>query len=71
MTKEPLTFEKKIWIASVALGKNLNYETLKYSDYMYGNESQTEDVWKYVQEGKDKGLIWFYETYRQYKLYQI
>lgn len=67
----PLSFEEKIWIASVALGKNLSFETLKYSDYMYGKESQTEDVWKYVKEGKDNGIIWFYETYRQYKLYPI
>lgn len=37
--------EEMIWIASVAIGKNLDYETLGYSHYM-------DEVWAYVEEAK-------------------
>ena len=58
-----------IWIASVALGKNLDYETLQYSDYMYGNESHTDEVWEYVISARENGMAWFREKYKDYKLY--
>jgi len=58
-----------IWLASVAIGKKLNFETLKYSDYLYGKESLVDDVWKYVKECEEIGTIAFKEKYSQYKLY--
>lgn len=60
---------EKIWIATVAFGKNLDYEELYYSDYMYGNEKLTEEVWEYVEELKDIGRTNFYEKYKDFKLY--
>ena len=61
--------EEMIWLASVAIGKKLNFETLKYSDYLYGKESLVDDVWKYVTECEEIGTIAFKEKYSQYKLY--
>lgn len=66
-----MTKEEKIWIASVALGKSLSYEELKDSDYMYDNRDQTDDVWSYVQEAREKGLDWFRKEYASYKTYPI
>lgn len=58
-----------IWIASVALGKNMDYETLKYSDYMYGKEGLTDEVWEYVEAAQENGMKWFREKYKDFKLY--
>ena len=60
--------EKKemVQIARTALDKNMDYETLKYSDYMYGKEKLTDDVWEYVLEAKDMGELWFHNTYAEY-----
>jgi hypothetical protein len=58
-----------IWIASVAIGKNLDYETLYYSDYMYGKESFTDEVYEYVTECRKIGQLAFREKYKEYKLY--
>ena len=58
-----------IWIASVAIGKNLDYETLKYSDYLYGKEDLIDDVWEYVIECKEDGEKAFRKKYSEYKLY--
>lgn len=55
--------EELIQIALVAIDKNMDFETLKYSDYMYGKEDQTDDVWKYVEECREIGTILFYATY--------
>lgn len=58
-----------IWVASVALGKNISYENLYYSDYMYGNEKDMESVWEYVEEAHEQGMEWFREEYKDFKLY--
>jgi hypothetical protein len=58
-----------LWIASVAIGKRYDRETLKYSDYMYGKESEIDDVWEYVEECDDIGRKAFNEKYSPYKLY--
>ena len=55
--------KEKIQIALKAIEKNIDFEELYYSDYMHGNESQTDDVWEYVVECKDIGLIAFKEKY--------
>ena len=61
--------EELIWTASLALEKNMTYDELYYSDYMYDNEDQTGDVWEYVTEGKEIGLKKFRKKYKNYKLY--
>lgn len=61
--------KEMIWVASVAIEKNLDYETLYYSDYMYGNESLTDEVYKYVTECKDIGEKAFREKDSEYKTY--
>lgn len=60
--------EKKemIQIARTAIEKNMDYETLRYSDYMYGKESLTEEVWEYVIEAQDEGMNWFNEAYKEF-----
>jgi hypothetical protein len=58
-----------LWIASVAWAKDMDYETLKYSDYMYGKQEFLDEVWEYVEELNDFGSIKFYEKYKDYKLY--
>ena len=60
---------EQIWIASVAVGKKLDYETLYYSDYMNGNEEYTESVYEYVVECENIGRIAFNEKYSEYDLY--
>ena len=61
--------QEMIWIASVAIGKNMDYEELKYSDYLYGKESFADEVWEYVTECKRIGEIAFRQLYKEYKLY--
>lgn len=58
-----------VWIASVALGKNLDYETLKYSDYLYGKEDFIDEVWLVVLDAQEQGMEWFRAQYHNYKLY--
>lgn len=58
-----------IYIASVAISKKYDYETIKYSDYLYGKENLIDEVWKYVEECEDYGRIAFYEKYKEYRLY--
>lgn len=58
-----------IWNASVAIAKNYDFETLKYSDYMYGHEDLTDEVYEFVIEARNIGTIAFYEKYSEYNLY--
>lgn len=58
-----------IYLASIVIGKGYSYETMKYSDYLYGKENFIDDVWAYVLECQDFGKIAFYEKYKDYKLY--
>ena len=58
-----------IWAASVAIGKDIDYETLCYSDYMHGNESSADEVWEYVIECREIGETAFRDKYAEFKLY--
>lgn len=58
-----------IWIATIAIGKKMDYETLKYSDYLYGKESEIDNVWEYVEECEKIGTEAFKAKYNIYKLY--
>jgi len=64
-----MTQAEIIWIASVSAAKKMDYETLKYSDYLYGKETFAEQVWQYVEEYENIGKIAFYEKYKEFKLY--
>jgi len=57
---------EQIKIAIIAIEKNISYDDLYYSDYMYGNEIFTDDVWKLVLECKDIGLLKFKTHYKEY-----
>lgn len=50
-------------IAKIAIYKRMDYEELKYSDYLYGQEHLVDDVWEYVQECYEIGTKAFYEKY--------
>jgi hypothetical protein len=58
-----MTEDKKLFIAKRAIDKKMDYEELKYSDYMYGNEDLTDDVYAYVEEYDSIGKVAFYEKY--------
>ena len=58
-----------IYAASVAIGKRLSYETMKYSDDLYGHEDDIDLVWGYVEECEEIGKISFREKYKEYELY--
>jgi len=60
-----MTKRQMVNIAKIALEKNMDYETLYYSDYLYGKEHLTDEIWDYVIKAKDNGLNWFYEYYRE------
>ena len=58
--------KEKVIIAFLAINKNMDYETLKYSDYLFGRENKIDEVWKYVIEAQEQGLIWFRTNYSKY-----
>lgn len=58
-----------IWIATWSFAKNLDYEELSWSDYMYDHRDLTDEVWKYVEELHEDGRKAFYEKYKEFKLY--
>jgi len=59
--------ERMIEIAKIAIQKSLTYEELYYSDYMYGDEKSTDEVWEYVEEAKDIGMGSFNRKYHNSK----
>ena len=58
-----MTEDEMIDIAKIAIRKRMDYETLKYCDYMYGKESLTEQVYEYVEECDRIGREAFYTKY--------
>lgn len=63
--------EKKdmLWLASKAVAKNWDFEKLKYSDDLYDKEHLADDVWEYVEEAEEIGMIAFREKYKDFELY--
>lgn len=55
--------EEQIRIAKWAIRKRLDYETLKWSDELYGRMSEVDEVWEYVVECEEIGTIAFQEKY--------
>ena len=64
-----MTKEEMIYAASVALAKNMDLSTLRYSDLLYGKEDCADEVWEYVTEGKENGTTWFKSTYSDVELH--
>lgn len=58
-----------IWIASVAIGKRLDYEKLYYSDYLYNKTEFADEIWDYVTECDEIGQVAWKEKYKEYKIY--
>ena len=67
--EKEMTEKEMVYTASYAIGKNLDFETLMYSDEMYNKEEETEDVWVYVLEAKEIGSSAFKEKYKECKFY--
>jgi hypothetical protein len=63
-----LTEKELIEYAAIAVEKGIQYEDFKYSDWMYGHESQIDEVWKYVEECEENGRTAFREKYKAYHL---
>ena len=55
--------DEMIRIAKIAIDKRMDYEKLRYSDYMYGKENMTDEVWAFVEECDAIGAVAFYEKY--------
>lgn len=64
-----MTKNEALCIASIAIEKKMDYETLKYSDYLYGNEDKIDNVWSYVEEFEMIGSKAWYEKYKGYDIY--
>lgn len=60
--------EKKemVRIAIKAIEKKLDFEELKYSDYLYDHEGDIDAVWEYVEECERIGTIAFFEKYKDF-----
>ena len=55
---------KRVQIALMAVKKNLDYEELYYSDYLYGKEHEAESVWDFVVECRKIGSDAFNAKYK-------
>ncbi len=60
-----------IWLATYADGKNMDYETFMYCDYMYKEEDRMflDEIWEYYLELSEIGSIAFREKYEGIKMY--
>lgn len=52
-----------LWLARLAIDKHFNFETLKYSDYLYGREQLADAVWDFVEECQAIGRTAFDKKY--------
>jgi hypothetical protein len=52
-----------IKIAKKAIDKKWDYEQLKYSDDLYGREYLADDVWAFVEECGQMGMVAFLKQY--------
>ena len=55
--------QESVQIARVAIAKRWDFETIKYSDELYGREYEAEDVWEYVEQHDRIGSIAFDNIY--------
>ena len=66
---EKLKKAELIWIASKMFAKGYSGDDVRYSDDLYGNEDQFDEVNEYMNELSKFGQIAFYEKYKEFKLY--
>ena len=64
-----LSKEELVYLASYAVGKGLDYETMEWSDEMYGKQEYMDAVWEYVIECRENGRNEFRDKYSEYKLF--
>lgn len=69
MENKKLTKAELIWIASKMNAKGYSGDKVLYSDDLYGNEDQSDEVFDYMEELSDTGRLAFYEKYKEFKLY--
>jgi hypothetical protein len=69
METQKLTKAELIWIASEMFAKGYSGDSVRYSDDLYGNEDQFDEVKDYMDELSEIGRIAFYEKYKEFKLY--
>ena len=67
--EEKLTKSDLIWIATKMHAKGYYGERIRYSDDLYGNEDQYDEVSEFMEEAHNIGRDAFYEKYKDYKLY--
>lgn len=67
--KDKLTKAELIWIASKMFKKGYSGDSVRYSDDLYGNEDQYNDVAEFMEEAHKIGRSAFYEKYKEFKLY--
>ena len=59
-----------LWIASKYKQKGYSYEDMCYGDDTYNaTEDEKEKIGEYMAEYEEEGSKWFYETYKEFKLY--
>lgn len=59
-----------LWIASKYKEKGYSYEDMCYGDDTYNaTEDEKEEIGDYMSEYEEEGRRWFYETYKEFKLY--
>lgn len=59
-----------LWIASKYKEKDYSFEDMYYGDDTYNaTEDEKEEIGKYMSEYEEEGRRWFYETYKEFKLY--
>ena len=58
-----------LFIATKAISKGWDYETMYYSDDMDDHVVFSDEVWEYVVECKEIGTTAFKEKYKDFKLY--
>lgn len=60
-----------VYLASIVIGKDMDFETFKDSDYCYLDPDLAEAVWVYVEECKEIGTIAFHNKYKDHQIYPI
>ena len=60
-------------VASYALMKGYDYETICFCDEMYGKEEFMDQVWDIVIEAQENGMVWFrtWAKENEYEIYPV
>lgn len=58
-----------IYAATAAVEKGYDYEKMMNSDYMSEDRGAIDEVWEYVEEIQDYGMIAFKEKYKEHIMF--